>query len=187
MIVCISGYSNDNSHRTNGGWSAACGITTDSSPVVSLPSGARDVMGRRKAKERETTGKPCVEKLCEAIFLWFNAVRSLFPSHHPLLPPRALRWDDWERIRHNYQKQHRGRTSTHAPGWAFPVTVSFILSNHSLPRALGFILCAAGGSVVVLHAARVFDYFLVIEIAFMDNQAQITETISRLDSEKVSW
>ena len=30
-----------------------------------------------------------------------------------------------------------------------------------------------------------FDYFVVIEIAFMDNQAQITETISRLDSEKV--
>ena len=38
---------------------------------------------------------------------------------------------------------------------------------------------------VLLHAARVFDYFVVIEIAFMDNQAQITETISRLDSEKV--
>ena len=55
----------------------------------------------------------------------------------------------------------------------------------SLPRALGFILCVACGSVVLLHAARVFDYFLVIEIAFMDNQAQITETISRLDSEKV--
>ena len=35
------------------------------------------------------------------------------------------------------------------------------------------------------YAARVFDYFVVIEIAFMDNQAQITETISRLDSEKV--
>ena len=51
---------------------------------------------------------------------------------------------------------------------------------------LGFILCAACGSVVLLHAARVFDYFVVIEIAFMDNQAQITETISRLDSEKVS-
>ena len=27
--------------------------------------------------------------------------------------------------------------------------------------------------------------FVVIEIAFMDNQAQITETVSRLDSEKV--
>ena len=59
-------------------------------------------------------------------------------------------------------------------------------SDHSPPRALGFILCAACGSVVLLHAARVFDYFVVIEIAFMDNQAQITETISRLDSEKVS-
>ena len=47
-----------------------------------------------------------------------------------------------------------------------------------------FILCAACGSVVLLYA-RVFDYFVVIEIAFMDNQAQITETISRLDSEKV--
>ena len=58
-------------------------------------------------------------------------------------------------------------------------------SDQSLPRALGFILCAACGSVVLLHAARVFDYFVVIEIAFMDNQAQITETISRLDSEKV--
>ena len=56
-------------------------------------------------------------------------------------------------------------------------------SDQSLPRALGF--CAACGSVVLLHAARVFDYFVVIEIAFMDNQAQITETISRIDSEKV--
>ena len=46
-------------------------------------------------------------------------------------------------------------------------------------------MCAACGSVVLLYAARVFDYFVVIEIAFMDNQAQITETISRLDSEKV--
>ena len=59
--------------------------------------------------------------------------------------------------------------------------------RSSLPRAFEFILCAACGSVVLLHAARVFDYFVVIEIAFMDNQAQITETISRLDSEKVSW
>ena len=58
-------------------------------------------------------------------------------------------------------------------------------SDQSLPRAFGFILCAACGSVVLLHAARVFDYFVVIEIAFMDNQAQITEIISRLDSEKV--
>ena len=56
-------------------------------------------------------------------------------------------------------------------------------SDQSLPRALG--LCAACGSVVLLYAARVFDYFVLIEIAFMDNQAQITEKISRLDSEKV--
>ena len=58
-------------------------------------------------------------------------------------------------------------------------------ASQSLPRALGFILCAACGPVVLLYAARVFDYFVVIEIAFMDNQVQITETISRLDSEKV--
>ena len=68
--------------------------------------------------------------------------------------------------------------------WHFSHTFQ---SDQSLPRALGFILCAACGSVVLLHAARVFDYFVVIEIAFIDNQAQITETISPLDSEKVSW
>ena len=56
-------------------------------------------------------------------------------------------------------------------------------SDQSLPCVLGF--CAACGSVVLNHAARVFDYFVVIEIAFMDNQVQITETISRIDSEKV--
>ena len=54
-------------------------------------------------------------------------------------------------------------------------------SDQSLPRALGFILCAACGLVVLLHAARIFYYFVVIEIAFMDNQAQITATINRLD------
>ena len=59
-------------------------------------------------------------------------------------------------------------------------------SYERLPHALGFILGAACGSVVLLLAARVFDYFVVPEIAFMDNQAQITETTSRLDSEKVS-
>ena len=58
-------------------------------------------------------------------------------------------------------------------------------SDQSLPRALGLILCAACGSVVLLHVARVFDCFVVIEIAFIDNQAQITETINRIDSEKV--
>ena len=40
-------------------------------------------------------------------------------------------------------------------------------SDQSLPRALGFILCAVCGSVVLLHAARVFDYFVVTEIAFI--------------------
>ena len=59
-------------------------------------------------------------------------------------------------------------------------------SDQSLPRALGYILCAARGSVVLLHTAHIFDYFVVVEIAFMDNQAQISETISRLDSEKLS-
>ena len=70
-------------------------------------------------------------------------------------------------------------------GLFFSHISSQIKVSRALPRALGFILCAACGSVVLLHATRVFDYFVVIEIAFMDNQAQITETISRLDSEKV--
>ena len=63
--------------------------------------------------------------------------------------------------------KHRGKTSTHAPGWAFPVSFSVTLSSQSLPRAS---FCdVACGSVVLLYAARVFDYFVVIEIAFMDN------------------
>ena len=65
-----------------------------------------------------------------------------------------------------------------------------LFQSHFLVRskspARSRLLCAACGSVVLLHAARVFDYFLVIEIAFTDNQVQTTETISRLDSEKVS-
>ena len=40
--------------------------------------------------------------------------------------------------------------------------------------------------VVLLNVARIFGYLVVIEISFMDNQAQITETISWLDYEKVS-
>ena len=59
-------------------------------------------------------------------------------------------------------------------------------SDQSLPHALSYILCRACGSVVLLHAGRVFYDYVVIEIAFMDTQTQITETISRLDSEKVS-
>ena len=45
-------------------------------------------------------------------------------------------------------------------------------SYKRLQRELGFILGAACGSVVLPLAARVFDYFVVTEIAFMDNQAQ---------------
>ena len=78
-------------------------------------------------------------------------------------------------------QEHRGKTSTHAPGWPFPISFSVTLSSQKSPARS---LCAACASVL-LHAARAFDYFVVIEIAFMDNQAQIAETISRLDSEKV--
>ena len=85
------------------------------------------------------------------------------------------------------QRKHRGKTSyacarLSISGLFFSHTFH---SDQSLPRALSFILCAACGSAVLLHATRVFDYFVVIEIAFMDNQVHITETISRLDSEKV--
>ena len=45
--------------------------------------------------------------------------------------------------------------------------------------------CCVRNRVPVKEIIKV-DYFVVIEIAFMDNQAQITETISRLDSERVS-
>ena len=40
-------------------------------------------------------------------------------------------------------------------------------------RALGFILCTACGAVVLLYATRVFDYFVVIEFAFMDKQGTV--------------
>ena len=88
---------------------------------------------------------------------------------------------------HQTLSANRGSTMFETPRQN--VYISGLFFSHtfrqSLSRALGFILCAACGSVVLLRAARVFDYFVVIEIAFMDNQAQITETISRLDSEKV--
>ena len=89
-------------------------------------------------------------------------------------------------------KQHRGKTSTHAPAWAFPVCFSVTLSSQiKVSRALLASFCVQLVVQlfwpVLLYAARVFDYFVVIEIAFMDNQAQITETITRLDSEKVRW
>ena len=59
-------------------------------------------------------------------------------------------------------------------------------SDQSLRGALGFTLCAVCGSVVLLSVARIFGYLVLIEISFMDNQAQFTETISWLDYEKVS-
>ena len=60
------------------------------------------------------------------------------------------------------------------------------LKHQGIIKSKKHIQTAEHGSVVLLHDARVFDYFVVIEIAFMDNQAQITQTISRLDSDKVS-
>ena len=73
-------------------------------------------------------------------------------------------------LRSTRNDQHRGKTSTNAPGWAFPVSFSVTLSSQikASRRALSASFCACG-SVVLLHAARVFDYFVVIEIAFMDN------------------
>ena len=60
-----------------------------------------------------------------------------------------------------------------------------VRSTSPARSRLHIVLCAACGSVVLPYAARLFYYFVVVEIAFMDNQVQITETISRLDSEKV--
>ena len=78
--------------------------------------------------------------------------------------------------------ENRDKTSTHAPVWAFPATFSVTLSSQiKVSRALSASFC-------VQLVVQLFCFMLVvIEIAFMDNQAQITETISRLDSEKVSW
>ena len=100
--------------------------------------------------------------------------------------------DDDARKSNNWFDQHRGKTSTHAPAWAFPVCFSVTLSSQiKVSRALLASFCVQLVVQlfwpVLLYAARVFDYFVVIEIAFMDNQAQITETITRLDSEKVRW
>ena len=59
----------------------------------------------------------------------------------------------------------------------FPVKVS---------RALSASFCVQLVVQLFCFMLLVFlTILLVIEIAFMDNQAQITETISRLDSEKV--
>ena len=59
--------------------------------------------------------------------------------------------------------------------------------GQSLPRALGLILYAACGSVVLLHATSVFDYIVVIEIAFMDNQGEITETTRFRKGKFIFW
>ena len=39
------------------------------------------------------------------------------------------------KLEHVGHDQHRGKTSTHAPSWAFPVSFSVTLSSQSLPRA----------------------------------------------------
>ena len=80
------------------------------------------------------------------------------------------------------QREHRGKTSTHAPGWTFPVT----FSSQSLPRCS---VCSLW-FVVLLHAARVFDYFVVIDwITFMriTRHRSLTQLVDSLDSEKVRW
>ena len=41
--------------------------------------------------------------------IYYCASFSLFPSHHPLLPPRALREDDWGRVRSCFLSRPAGR------------------------------------------------------------------------------
>ena len=83
--------------------------------------------------------------------------------------------------------RYSGRTPRQNVDACARLSISGLIFSHTFQSKspARFILCAACGSAVLLYAARVFDYFVVIEIAFMDNQAQITETISRLDSKKV--
>ena len=90
----------------------------------------------------------------------------------------------WGRVPAQRDKKATPRQNVYA---CARLSISGLIFSHTFQSKspARFILCAACGSVVLLYAARVFDYFVVIEIAFMDNQAQITETISRLDSEKV--
>ena len=42
---------------------------------------------------------------------------------------------DQSELEGNTRSQHRGKTSTHAPSWALPVSFSVTLSSQSLPRA----------------------------------------------------
>ena len=62
-------------------------------------------------------------------------------------------------------KEHRGKTSTHAPGRAFPVTFSVTLSNQSLSRSASFCV-----QLVVQLFCFMLLVFLTIEFAFMDKQ-----------------
>ena len=80
------------------------------------------------------------------------------------------------------QVYHHGKTSSHAPDWAFPVTFSVTLSSQiKVSRARSASFCL---QLVV----QLFYFMLIIFFTiFMDNQEQITETNSRLDSKKVSW
>ena len=121
------------------------------------------MFGRGKTQNRAKTHRPSTSAFSAIFVLMENGTQ----SH--CQPPLGAKLC-------TTLPQHRSKTSTHAPGWAFPVSFfsHTFQSDQSLPRALGFILCAAWGSVILLHAARVLDYFVVIEIAFMDNQAQMT-------------
>ena len=124
-------------------------------------------------KNKELNAKLYSNRAAAHYSLGKSSISSIsFPGFSPTRPTER------DRERRVSLPQHRGKMSTHAP--AFPVSFLVTLSSqiNCLPCALGFILCAAHGSVVLIHAARVFDYFVVIEIAFMDNQAQITETIN---------
>ena len=77
------------------------------------------------------------------------------------------KWPDrWKRTTF---KEHRGKTSTHAPGWAFPVTFSVTLSNQSLPRARLHSVYSLWCSCSAL-CYSCFWIFVVIEFAFMDKQ-----------------
>ena len=62
----------------------------------------------------------------------------------------------------------------------------FPVRSKSPARARLHFVCSLWFRCSIHLVARVFDYFVVTEIAFLDNQAQITETTGRLDSEKVS-
>ena len=68
--------------------------------------------------------------------------------------------------------------------YRFPWYLTLVSTNHASSNP--GLVCSVWFSPSA-SCCSCFDYFVVIEIAFMDNQAQITEIISRLDSEKVRW